>query len=71
MNEIKSHWKKWVYWFLFSVAVIIVYKAFDNFTDVLNAIGTFFGVITPFLVGIFIAYLLYLPCRKIEKHLNN
>ena len=42
MNEIKSHWKKWVYWFLFAVAVIIVYKALDNFLDVIGAIGTFF-----------------------------
>ena len=67
MNEIKSHWKKWVYWFLFAVAVIIVYKALDNFSDVIGAIGTFFEVITPFLAGIFIAYLLYLPCKYFEK----
>ena len=64
MNEIKSHWKKWVYWFLFAVAVIMVYKALDNFSDVMGAIGTFFEVITPFLAGKFIAYLLYLPCKK-------
>ena len=67
MNEIKSHWKKWVYWFVFAVAVIVVYKALDNFSDVMGAIGTFFGVIAPFLAGIFIAYLLYLPCKKFEK----
>ena len=67
MNEIKSHWKKWVYWFLFAVAVIIVYKALDNFSDVIGAIGTFFEVIAPFLAGIFIAYLLYLPCKYFEK----
>ena len=67
MNEIKSHWKKWVYWFLFAVAVILVYKALDNFTDVMGVIGTFFEVIAPFLAGIFIAYLLYLPCKYFEK----
>ena len=67
MNEIKSHWKKWVYWFLFAVAVIMVYKALDNFTDVMGVIGTFFEVIAPFLAGIFIAYLLYLPCKYFEK----
>ena len=67
MNEIKSHWKKWVYWFLFAVAVIVVYKALDNFSDVMGAIGTFFEVITPFLAGIFIAYLLYLPCKIFEQ----
>ena len=53
MEEIKNNWKKWLYWFLFAVAVIIVYKAFDNFTDIMNALGTFFNVITPFIAGIF------------------
>lgn len=67
MNEVKSHWKKWVYWFVFAVAVIIVYKAFDNFSSIVGALGTFFNVIAPFLAGIFIAYLLYLPCKKFEK----
>ena len=67
MNEIKSHWKKWVYWFLFAVAVIMVYKALDNFSDVMGVIETFFEVIAPFLAGIFIAYLLYLPCKYFEK----
>ena len=67
MNEVKSHWKKWVYWFVFAVAVIIVYKALDNFSNIMGALGTFFNVIAPFLAGIFIAYLLYLPCKKFEK----
>ena len=58
--ENKRKLTKWLYWFLFAVAVIMVYKALDNFSDVMGAIGTFFEVITPFLAGIFIAYLLYL-----------
>ncbi len=66
MNEIKNHWRKWLYWFALGVAVIIVYKALDNFTDVMGVVATFFDIITPFFVGIFIAYLFYLPCRKIE-----
>lgn len=70
MNEFKSHGKKWLYWFLFAVAVIIVYKALDSFTDVMHAVGTFFEVITPFLAGIFIAYLLYLPSRRLEQTLK-
>lgn len=67
MNEIRNHWKKWIYWFLLGVAIIIVYKAFDNFGDVTNVIGRFFSILSPFLVGILIAYLLYLPCRKVEE----
>lgn len=70
MNEIKNHWKKWLYWFLLGVAIIIVYKTLDNFGDITNSIGTFFSIISPFLVGIFIAYLLYVPCKKVENALK-
>ena len=67
MNEIKNHGKKWLYWFVLGVAIIVVYKALDNFGDVMGVVAKFFDIITPFLVGIFISYLLYIPCKKIEK----
>ena len=66
MNEIKNHGKKWLYWFLLGVAIITVYKLFDNFGDIMGAVAKFFDILAPFLVGIFIAYLLYVPCKKIE-----
>lgn len=66
MNEIKNHWKKWLYWFFLGVAIIVVYKLLDNFNDVIGVIGRFIETITPFLAGILMAYILYLPCRKIE-----
>lgn len=71
MNEIKNHWKKWIYWFLLGVAIIIVYKALDNFTDVMSVVNKFFDIITPFFAGIFIAYLLYMPCKNLEKAYHN
>lgn len=67
MNEIRNHWKKWIYWFFLGVAIIVVYKAFDNFEEIINMVGKFFGIISPFLVGIFIAYLVFMPCKKIEE----
>ena len=67
MKEVREHGKKWLYWFFLGVAIIIVYKAFDNFGDVMGVIGKFFEIITPFLVGIFISYLFYMPCKKIEE----
>ena len=67
MNEVKKHWTKWLYWFLFAVAVIAVYKTLDNFNDIASWIGNFFSIIGPFLAGILIAYLLYLPTRKMES----
>lgn len=67
MNEIKHNWKKWVYWFILGIAIITFYKVLDNF-DVISAIvSNFFKVISPFLIGILIAYLLYIPSRRIEN----
>lgn len=67
MNEIKNYGKKWLYWFLLGVAIIVVYKGLDNFSNVMGVFTRFFDMITPFLVGIFISYLLYMPCKKIEE----
>ncbi len=67
MDEMKNHGKKWLYWFALAVAIIIVYKAFDNLGEVMGVIAKFFEIITPFLVGIFISYLFYMPCKKIEE----
>lgn len=67
MNEIRNHGKKWLYWFILGVAIIVVYKALDNFGDIMGVVTKFFDIITPFLVGIFISYLLYMPCKKIEE----
>ena len=32
MKEIKKNFSKWMYWFILAVAIIIVYKFFDNFS---------------------------------------
>lgn len=61
---------KWLYWFLFAVAVIAVYKTLDNFSDITSWIGRLLEVLTPFLAGILIAYILYIPCRKLENGLR-
>ena len=67
MEKKPRTWTKWLYWFTFAVAVIFVYKIFDNFGEITNWIGTLFGVLAPFLMGLLIAYILYLPCRKVEE----
>lgn len=67
MGEKKRTITKWLYWFLFAVAVIVVYKTLDNFTAIGNWIGGLLDVLMPFIIGILLAYLLYVPCRKIEK----
>lgn len=66
MKEIKN-WTKWIYWFTFAVAVIFVYKTLDNFIDISIWFGKLLSILMPFLMGILLAYLFYIPCRQIEK----
>ena len=68
--ENKRKLTKWLYWFLFAVAVILVYKTLDNFSAIGKWIKNFIDVLTPFVIGILIAYLLYIPCRKVEELLK-
>ncbi len=67
MNEIKHNWKKWLYWFSLGLVFICIYKILDNYENVMGCLHTFFGVISPFLIGIFLAYILYMPSRKFEE----
>jgi len=67
MEEKKRPIKKWLYWFLFTVAVLFVYKTLDNFSAISVWFSNLLSVLSPFLMGILIAYLLYTPCKKIEN----
>lgn len=67
MNEVKKNFSKWLYWFLLAVAIILVYKFLDNFTAIGEAIGKFFEIISPFLAGTLLGYLLYIPASRIER----
>lgn len=58
---------KWLYWFSLAVVIIIVYKTLDNFSAIGEWIGNLLDVLMPFIIGVLIAYLLYIPCRKIEN----
>lgn len=67
MENKNKAWTKWLFWFSLAIAVATVYKTLDNFGYIANSIKNFFGIISPFLVGILIAYILYVPCKKIEE----
>ncbi len=57
---------KWFYWFTLGIAIIIVYKLLDNFSQITNWFGNLLNVLMPFIMGLLIAYLFYIPCRKVE-----
>lgn len=67
MKDIKNNLTKWMYWFLFAISIIVVYKLLDNFAVITRIIGEFVNIIAPFLGGLLIAYILYIPASRIER----
>ena len=67
MEEIKQGWKKRASWLLIAIVVVIVYKILDNFGNVQAWFSTLFTIIKPFFVGLLISYILFIPCKKIER----
>jgi len=68
--EEKKRGLKWFYWFSLGVAIILVYKLLDNLGKITNWIGGIIDILMPFVIGIIIAYLLYIPCKKVEDSLK-
>lgn len=67
MDEVKKHRTKWLYWFIFAIAVIAVYKTVDSLGYIIDFIKGFFNIIAPFFAGGLIAYLFYIPARGVER----
>lgn len=59
-------YSNWIIALIFVVIVIAVYKTFDNFYKIAEFVGVLFETLTPFFVGFVIAYILNMPCKKID-----
>lgn len=70
MKKDKKVLTKWMYWFSLAFALIVVYKILDSFSSISIWISNFLSILTPFIVGIIIAYILYIPSRKLESIYN-
>ncbi len=60
----------WIAAFVFCVAVIAVYKTFDNLSNVANYIGTVIGAMKPFFIAFVIAYILNMPAKRLQAWLG-
>ncbi len=67
MKKEKKNIKKGLYWFLLALVLIIIYKVLDSFSAIGDWFQKLFSVLTPFVIGIILAYILYIPSKKIEK----
>ena len=56
--------------FIFCIAVIAVYKTFDNLSNITRYIGTIFSALKPFIVAFVIAYILNMPAKRVKKLLD-
>lgn len=70
MKKLKEY-SKWVVAFIFAVAVITVYKTFDNIRDIGSIIGTVLSAFKPFFAAFIIAYVFNLPAKKINGLIDN
>lgn len=60
----------WIVAFVFCVAVIAVYKTFDNFNNITKYVGTVLGALKPFLTAFIIAYILNMPAKRMQNFMN-
>ena len=65
-----SELKKYLSIFIVAVAVIVVYKTFDNFGYIIDFFADFLGLLTPFFIGAAIAFVLCPMCKKTESILK-
>lgn len=70
MKKDKKVLTKWMYWFSLAFALIIVYKILDSFSAISIWLSNLLSILTPFIIGIIIAYILYIPSRKLENIYN-
>lgn len=66
MNK-NSPWKRWLWYFSLIGALLLLYKLGDDITQVGAALRWLAGMLTPFLVGFALAFLLHGPSNWLEK----
>ena len=57
---------RWLYWLTFAIVVIVFYKLIDNLSQISEWFKNLLGILAPFGVGLLMAYIFYVPCRKFE-----
>lgn len=70
MEELKQGWKKRISWLVIAIIVVFFYKMLDNFSNIQEWFVSFMKILKPFMVGLLLSYILYIPCKKIECLLN-
>ena len=70
MEEIKQNWKRRTSWLLIAIIVVVLYKMLDNLPGITAWFTKLFTILKPFFIGSLMSYILFIPCRKIERALK-
>ena len=70
MGENKRVITKWLYWFVFAVAVILVYKTVDNLGEILNWFGKLFSIFNAICNRNINSILILYANKKLEKYIQ-
>lgn len=68
--ERKNAVKKWLWYFSIVAAAILLFKLYDNFAEALGLVGKLIGILSPFVGGLVLAFLLYRPSLWFENLLK-
>ncbi len=60
---------QWVSYLLLGIALVATYKMFDSLAVIVGWVGRLLSILTPFVIGFVIAFLLYAPAKRIEDFL--
>lgn len=60
-------YSNWIFILVLFVIGVTVYKTFDNFYVITDGIAFLIDILSPFIIGFIIAYILNIPCKKISN----
>lgn len=66
-----KNFTQWLTLFLLGLALIVVYKAFDSLGWIWAVVVRLFSILTPFVIGFVIAFLLYGPVNRLDTFFKN
>lgn len=59
--------RKWLWYFSFPAAAVLLFKLYDNLGDALGLIGRLIDIMSPFVGGFVLAFFLYVPSHWLEE----
>lgn len=65
MRKMKKY-REYFVLFFFVLAAIVAYKLVDRIDVLFRALSTLLSVVSPFITGLLIAFILYIPVKKLE-----